>query len=78
MDDTELKQVLHAGLGDCEIEIQIDGNKIGLVLVSSVFAGLSRVKRQQLVYGLLKDRIESGEIHAVTMRTLTPEEKIGD
>jgi acid stress-induced BolA-like protein IbaG/YrbA len=78
MDDAELKQVLQAGLDDCEVEIQIDGNKVALGLVSGAFAGLSRVKRQQLVYGLLKDRIESGEIHAVTMRTQTPEEKAGD
>ena len=41
-------------------------------IVSPLFEGLSRVKRQQLVYGLLNDKIASGEIHAVTMVTRSP------
>jgi len=43
------------------------------VLVSERFEGLSRVKRQQLVYGLLADEM-GPEIHALSMRTLTPAE----
>lgn len=43
------------------------------VLVSERFAGLSRVKRQQLVYGLLEQEM-GPEIHALSMRTLTPSE----
>jgi BolA protein len=43
------------------------------VLVSERFEGLSRVKRQQLVYGLLADEM-GPEIHAFSMRTLTPDE----
>jgi len=43
------------------------------VLVSELFEGLSRVKRQQLVYGLLADEM-GPEIHALSMRTLTPAE----
>ena len=43
------------------------------VLVSDRFEGLSRVKRQQLVYGLLTDEM-GPEIHALSMRTLTPAE----
>ncbi len=43
------------------------------VLVSDRFEGLSRVKRQQLVYGLL-DGLMGPEIHALSMQTLTPSE----
>jgi BolA protein len=43
------------------------------VLVSDRFEGLSRVKRQQLVYGLLAEEM-GPEIHALSMRTLTPDE----
>jgi acid stress-induced BolA-like protein IbaG/YrbA len=43
-------------------------------LVSEAFSGLSRVKRQQLVYSFLNEKINSGEIHAVSMKCLTPEE----
>jgi len=62
-------------LSGCEIELQAEGNKVSLVLVSEQFSGLNRVKRQQLVYKLLDQKISSGEIHAVTMRCLTPAER---
>lgn len=71
MDANEIRELLASGLDDCEVELQMEGNKIAVRLVSDSFEGLSRVRRQQLVYGLLNDRISSGEIHAVTMKTLT-------
>lgn len=74
MNEVELKEMLETGLGDCEIKMIVEGNKIGLRLVAAVFSGLNRVKRQQLVYKLLNEKISSGEIHAVSMSCLTPEE----
>ena len=38
------------------------------------FEGLNRVRRQQRVNAILKSRFDSGELHALSMRTLTPEE----
>jgi acid stress-induced BolA-like protein IbaG/YrbA len=46
-----------------------------VVVVTSEFEGLSTVKRQQLVYSHLQEAIASGAIHAVTMKTYTPEQK---
>ena len=42
-------------------------------VVSAAFAGLSRVARQRLVYGMLADEMQ-GRVHALALRTLTPEE----
>jgi BolA protein len=42
-------------------------------VVSAAFAGLSRVARQRLVYGLLAEEMQ-GRVHALALRTLTPEE----
>jgi acid stress-induced BolA-like protein IbaG/YrbA len=75
MDEDELRATLSAGLGASEIQMQAQGNKVSLVLVSEAFEGLNRVKRQQLVYKLLDEKIGSGEIHAVSMRCLTPIER---
>ncbi|MFT4631668.1 MAG: acid stress-induced BolA-like protein IbaG/YrbA [Candidatus Pseudothioglobus sp.] len=75
MNEEELRATLSAGLGADEIQMQAQGNKVTLVLVSETFDGLSRVKRQQLVYKLLDEKISSGEIHAVSMRCLTPIER---
>jgi acid stress-induced BolA-like protein IbaG/YrbA len=43
------------------------------LIVSAAFGGRSRVQRHQLVYAALGDRMRE-EIHALSMKTLTPEE----
>jgi stress-induced morphogen len=45
-----------------------------VVVVSSKFEGLSRIARQRLVNETLADLIAPGGIHALTQKTLTPEE----
>ena len=75
MHEEEIKLLLSAGLKDCDIELQIDGNRLMLKLLGDVFSGLSRVKRQQLVYALLNEKISSGEIHAVSMTCLSRDEE---
>ena len=59
---------------ECEhLEVLGDGQHFQAVIVSNRFAGLSRVRRHQLVYAALGDRMRE-EIHALSMQTLTPEE----
>ena len=74
MNTDQVRALLEDGLEDCDIQMAADGNRLDLLLVSTSFDGLNRVKRQQLVYGLLGDLITSGEIHAVMMKTMTPDE----
>lgn len=51
-----------------------DGRHFEALVVSAEFAGLSRVARQQKVNAILRERFDSGELHALSMKTLTPEE----
>ncbi len=44
-----------------------------LYIVSSAFEGLSRVARQRLVNNILRDEL-AGPVHALAMKTLTPQE----
>ena len=44
-----------------------------LLIVSTAFEGLSLVKRQQRIYQVLADEL-AGEVHALAMQTLTPEQ----
>lgn len=74
MDIPAIEAALQQALPNCELEIQADGNKLGLQIICDEFAGLSRVKRQQKVYSILDERIKSGEIHAVSMVTQTTQE----
>ena len=71
MDESAIKSTLQKELPQCELEIAVEGNKLSLKIISDEFDGLSRVKRQQKIYVLLDDRIKSGEIHAVSMVTMT-------
>ncbi len=55
------------------IEVKGDGHHFEALIVSSAFEGKTPVQRHQLVYAALGDRMRE-EIHALSMRTLTPEQ----
>ncbi|WP_375203269.1 BolA family protein [Hyphococcus sp.] len=44
-----------------------------LLIVASAFEGLTRVARQRMVNDVLREELQ-GQIHALAMKTLTPEE----
>ena len=54
--------------------MQGEGNHYDITVIGSVFEGLRPVKKQQLVYAALSENIADGSIHAVNIRTFTPEE----
>ncbi|HKN09009.1 MAG TPA: BolA family protein [Pseudomonadota bacterium] len=59
---------------DCDhVEVVGDGQHFEALIVSSVFEGLTKVRRHQRVYAALGDRMRE-EIHALSMLTLTPAE----
>jgi acid stress-induced BolA-like protein IbaG/YrbA len=68
-----IKSAIAAGLVCDRVEIRGDGQHFEALIVSSAFEGLSRVKRHQLVYGALGERMRE-EIHALSMSTVTPAE----
>ncbi len=68
-----VKQGIETGLKCEHVEVIGDGQHFQAVVVSPQFAGKSRVQRHQLVYAALGERMRE-EIHALSMRTLTPEE----
>jgi acid stress-induced BolA-like protein IbaG/YrbA len=68
-----IKQSIEANLACEQVEVIGDGQHFQALIVSAAFAGKNRVQRHQLVYAALGDRMRE-EIHALSMRTLTPEE----
>jgi acid stress-induced BolA-like protein IbaG/YrbA len=68
-----VKQYIAAGLECSHLEVEGDGQHFNAVIVSDAFAGKRLVQRHQLVYAALGDRMRE-EIHALSMKTLTPEE----
>lgn len=58
----------------CEhVEVAGDGQHFEAIIVSAEFRDKNRVQQHQIVYRALGERMRE-EIHALSMRTLTPEQ----
>ena len=75
MEADALKERITSELSAESVDVTIDGDRAAISVIAEVFEGLSRVKRQQMVYRSLKDAITSGAIHAVTITAKAPSER---
>lgn len=74
MNAEQIRQLISAAFACQHLEVLgEDGQHFFATIVSTSFAGLSRVARHQAVYRALGSKM-GGDIHALSMRTLTPEE----
>lgn len=69
----QVKTYIAAGLDCTHLEVEGDGQHFSALIVSSAFAGKRLIQRHQVVYAALGERMRE-EIHALSMKTLTPEE----
>jgi acid stress-induced BolA-like protein IbaG/YrbA len=69
----QIKAYIAAGLECSHLEVTGDGQHFYATIVSAAFEGKRLIARHQLVYAALGDRMRE-EIHALSMKTLTPEE----
>ena len=73
MNADEVKNTIMNGLPCDHVEVLgDDGQHFEAVIVSPQFAGKNKVQQHQLVYLTLGERMRA-EIHALSMRTFTPE-----
>ena len=70
----DIKSILEQQLDKCDIKVDVDGSHVNIIVVGDIFEGKRTVQRQQLVYAALQEHIASGVIHAVNMKTYSPEE----
>lgn len=69
-----VKTMILETLSDAEVTVSGDGYKYETTVISPEFANLGKVKRHQMVYAAVNSAITSGELHALTITALTPEE----
>jgi acid stress-induced BolA-like protein IbaG/YrbA len=69
----DLRRYISDGMSCAHLEVEGDGQHFTAVIVSSEFEGLRPIARHQVVYRALGDRMRQ-EIHALSMKTLTPSE----
>ena len=69
----QVKDYIAGGLACQHLEVEGDGQHFFATIVSDAFQGKRLIARHQMVYAALGDRMRA-EIHALSMKTLTPEE----
>jgi acid stress-induced BolA-like protein IbaG/YrbA len=69
-----IKQAISDALPGAEIDVHLDGNRALITVISEVFRTMSRVQKQQTIYGCIATFISDGSLHAVTIRAQTPDE----
>ncbi len=74
MQATELQTIIAGGLACQHIEVDGDGRHWSAVIVSPEFEGKRLIQRHKLVYATLGKRIQTDEVHALSMKTYTPAE----
>ncbi len=68
-----IKTDIENGMATSHVSVVGDGQHFEAIVVSDEFAGMSRIQRQLRVNKSLGDRI-TGDIHALSMKTFTPQE----
>lgn len=69
----QLKMWIEDGFEGAEVSVEGDGHHFEAVIIAEEFRGKSRIKRHQLVYAALGDKMKA-EVHALSMKTHTADE----
>lgn len=72
----QVEELIKAGIPDARVQVQDltgGGDHLQAIVVSSEFEGKSLVKQHQLVYGTLQQALATEAIHALALKTYTPE-----
>jgi len=72
----QIKTCIEAEIEFSQLDVQGEGGKYEIYIVSDLFEGMSRVKKQQAVYAPIKSLLADGSVHAVTIKALTPAEVV--
>ena len=73
MDPVEIGKLIEAGFDNATVKVIGDGSHFEALVITSEFEGKRSIARHQLVYKSLGELV-GNEIHALSIRALTPEE----
>jgi len=75
MQANEIEQLIKTELPDAFVKVEgADGQHFEALIVSEKFVGMRSLSRHRLAYAGLGELISSGALHALSLRTLTPEQ----
>ena len=70
----EITEAIASAIECTELNVEGEGGRYEITIVSDAFAGLNRVRKQQAVYAPIKHLLADGSVHAVTIKAYTPDE----
>jgi acid stress-induced BolA-like protein IbaG/YrbA len=71
----QVETLIKAGIPDAQVQaISPDGEHFEVTVISAQFAGKRMVQQHQLVYGAVQEAMRSEAIHALSLKTFTPED----
>ena len=70
----DIKQCIADHLACEHLVVDGDGHHWYALIVSPVFEGKRSIQRHQLVYGTVREHMDSEALHALSMKTFTPAE----
>jgi acid stress-induced BolA-like protein IbaG/YrbA len=74
METTEVKKIIEAGIKNSEVLVTADGSKYTAIVISDEFEGKTMLAEQKMVFALVNEYIQSGVIHALTIKAYTKAE----
>ncbi len=76
MDVNEIRRRIEEALTGSQAQVQDmgGGDHIAVTVISPAFLGKTRMQRHQMIYGIFKEEMATDAIHALTLKTLTPDE----
>ncbi len=74
MSPEELKKLIEAAFAEDHVEVTGDGRHFSAVVVSDAFTGKNLIARHRLVYAALGRRFDTEAVHALSLKTYTPEQ----
>ena len=69
-----ITKILSEGIRYDELTVEGSDSKYEVQIVSDVFENKSTIERHKIIYALLDSYIKTGEIHALTIKAMTPGE----
>ena len=72
--ETKIKKILSESFNNCHIEVDGSDSKYNVKIITDDFQDKNTIERHKMIYALLNKFILTGEIHALTIKSLTKNE----
>lgn len=77
MQTQQIEALIAQALPDAQVRVDDmvgDGNHFQAIVISEQFVGLPMIKQHKLVYGALQSYLDDGTLHALSLKTYSPDQ----